>query len=54
MIILITLLVALIGLLMYTYSANPKLQEVGRILFFNGTLVTLLEVGPATVSLFHR
>jgi Na+/phosphate symporter len=35
-IILIPLLIALVGLLMYAFSANPKLVEVGRILFFCG------------------
>lgn len=34
--ILIPLLIALIGLLMYAFAANPKLSEIGRILFFCG------------------
>jgi hypothetical protein len=42
MIILLPLLIAVIGLLMYALCANPKLQEIGRILFFSGTLAFLL------------
>jgi len=42
MLILIPLLVALVGLLMYALSANPKLGEIGRIMLFAGLLATLL------------
>ena len=42
MIILLPLLVAVVGLLMYALSANPKLQEVGRLMFFAGLFVFLL------------
>ncbi len=35
------LLVMLIGLLMYALAANPKLQEIGRIMFFCGLFVLL-------------
>ncbi len=38
----LSLLVAIIGLLMYALSANPKLQEIGRIMFAFGLLVFLL------------
>jgi hypothetical protein len=44
MIIFLSLLVALAGLLMYGFSANPKLQEIGRISFFAGLLAFLLLV----------
>jgi hypothetical protein len=43
-IIYLSLLVALIGLLMYAFAANPKLSEVGRIAFFAGLLAFLLRV----------
>ncbi len=43
MIIALTLLVALVGLLMYVLCANPKLQELGRIMFFVGLLAFLLN-----------
>ena len=36
------LLVLIIGLLMYALSANPKLQEIGRIMFAFGLLAFLL------------
>lgn len=42
MIIYFNLLVALIGVLMYALSANPKVNELGRILFFVGALAFLL------------
>lgn len=45
MIILMPLLIALIGVLMYALAGNPKLQEIGRIMFFCGLLVTLFHSG---------
>jgi len=42
MVIGLTLLVALAGVLMYAFSTNPKLQEIGRIMFFSGLLAFLL------------
>jgi Na+/phosphate symporter len=48
MIITITPLVcALVGLLMYVLSANPKVGEIGRIMLFCGLLVCLLGMGAA-------
>jgi hypothetical protein len=47
----IPLLVALVGLLMYALAANPKLGEVGRLLFFVGALVTVSVVSRGTVRL---
>lgn len=41
MIILLPLLVALIGVIIYVLCANPKLSEIGRILFFCGLLAFL-------------
>ncbi len=49
MVIYISLLAALIGLLMYVLAANPKVQELGRILFFSGTLAFLLQL-PARLT----
>ena len=46
-------MVALIGVLMYALSASPKLQEIGRIMFAFGLLVTLLRIGPEFVTLFR-
>jgi hypothetical protein len=42
MIILLPLLVAIIGVLMYALCANPKLAEVGRLMFACGLLAFLL------------
>lgn len=42
MVIVLQLLVALIGVLMYALSANAKLQEIGRIMFFCGLFTFLL------------
>jgi Na+/phosphate symporter len=35
-------LVCIVGLLMYALSANGKVQEIGRIMFFAGLLAFLL------------
>jgi Na+/phosphate symporter len=54
MIILLDLLVCLTGLLMYALSANPKLVEIGKIMFAFGLLAFLL-VGPdKMMTLFAR
>lgn len=44
MIIYLSLLVALLGLLVYAFAANPKLSEIGRICFFAGLLAFLLKI----------
>lgn len=44
MVIYLSLLVALVGVLMYALSANPKLQEIGRLSFACGLLAFLLMV----------
>jgi len=43
MIIYLPLLVALIGVLMYALCTNPKLSEIGRIMFWTGLLAFLLH-----------
>lgn len=43
MIIYLPLLVAIVGVLMYALSANPKLAEIGRLMFACGLLAFLLE-----------
>lgn len=42
MLIYFPLLVAVIGVLMYVLCTNPKLVEIGRILFWTGMLAFLL------------
>lgn len=46
------LLVAILGALMYALCVNPKLAEMGRILFFVGALGCVLTAGPAMVKVF--
>ena len=42
MIIYLSLLICVVGALMYALSANPKLQEMGRLAFACGLLAFLL------------
>ena len=51
MIILVPLLIAIIGFLLYVLASNPKFSEIGRIMFFTGLLATLLKTGPAAISI---
>ena len=53
MIIYLTLLVAIVGLLMYALATNGKLQEIGRIMFFVGMFAFLLGIDKA-VALVAR
>ena len=41
----IPLIVAIVGVLMYALAANPKLADIGRIMFLCGLFVTLLLLG---------
>jgi len=50
MVIYLSLLVAVIGVLMYALSANAKLVEIGRLGFFAGLLVFLLQGVPHLVN----
>jgi hypothetical protein len=50
----VSLLVAIVGLLVYALASNPKAAEVGRLLFACGLLVFLFTVGGGTVGLPHR
>jgi Na+/phosphate symporter len=52
MTIFVSLLVALIGVLMYALSTNPKLNEIGRMMFWTGLLAFLLRFGPDSVAIF--
>jgi hypothetical protein len=54
MLIYLSLLICVIGLLMYALASNPKLVEVGRMMFWTGLLAFLLTgLGPM-VSVIHR
>jgi chromate transport protein ChrA len=50
-IILWPLVVALIGALVYVYSKNAKLQELGRIAFLVGLLWTVFDLATRVVHL---
>lgn len=50
----LSLLVALVGLLMYIMSGNPKIQELGRIMFAAGMFAFLFIAGPQVVGLLGR
>lgn len=51
LVILLPLLVALIGVLMYALCVNPKLAEVGRIMFWTGLLAFLLSYHGQVISI---
>jgi hypothetical protein len=51
MIIFVSLLVAIIGVLMYALAVNPKLQMIGLVSFGAGILAFLLRIGPDSVKL---
>lgn len=44
----IPVLVLVVGALVYGLSANPKVQEMGRLAFASGLLVTLFVVAKTT------
>ena len=48
------LLICVIGLLMYALCANPKLVEVGRIMFWTGLLAFMLGGGPVHAAQLIR
>lgn len=52
MTIFVTLLVALVGLLMFALSSNGKLVRIGEIMFFTGLLAFLLNVHEV-VTVLH-
>lgn len=49
--IVVPLLVAVAGVLLYALAANPKLAEIGRILFAVGAFWTLAIVSSAKFAL---
>ena len=53
MVIYLSLLVALIGCLAYALSANPKVQELGRLAFACGLLAFLLRVSGAAFEVIR-
>jgi len=49
----LSLIIALLGVVIYFVASNPKVSEVGRIMFWTGTLAFLLANGSATVGLLR-
>ena len=54
MVIYLPLLFALIGVLMYALCTNPKMIEIGHVLFWTGTLAFLLNAVGPVVKLLER
>ena len=54
MIIFLPLLVALVGLLIFAITTNPKAARIGEIMFFCGLLAFLLVGGQPVVSLLGK
>lgn len=54
MVVLLPLLVAVVGVLMYALATNPKVAEMGRIAFFAGLLAFLLLGGDQVITLLSR
>lgn len=54
MVIFLSLLVAIVGVLMYALSANPKLQEIGRLSYACGLLAFLLTGADKVLSVIPK
>jgi hypothetical protein len=54
MIVYLSLLVAIIGLLVYVLASNAKAVEAGRLMYFAGLLAFLLKVGEPLINLTGR
>lgn len=54
MVVFLSLLIALVGMLMYILSGNPKIQELGRIMFAAGMFAFCFVAGPQVVGLLGK
>lgn len=52
MIAVIPVLVAVVGLLLYALASSSKVQEVGRLMFFAGLFVVVLQQAERTMRVF--
>lgn len=50
----LSLIVAVVGLVLYAISNNPKVSEIGRICFWTGLLAFLLANGGSVVGILGR
>jgi Na+/phosphate symporter len=49
----LSIVVLVLGVLLYFYVVNPKAQECGRIMFFAGLLTFLLNVSKVAELVIH-
>lgn len=42
----LSLAIAIIGVLAYALSSNPRISEIGRLAYFAGLFVFLMQWGP--------
>lgn len=49
----LSLIVAVIGLVLYFIATNAKVGECGRVMFWTGLLAFLLANGGAVVGMFR-
>lgn len=54
MIVLLSLLTAVVGLVLYFIATNAKVAEVGRLAFAVGLLAFLLQVSPKVIDLLPK
>ena len=54
MIIYLSLLISLAGVLLYALAANPKLAEIGRMMFWVGLLAFLLVLPGHGITVATR
>jgi hypothetical protein len=54
MVIAVSLLVSLIGVLLYAFSSNPKIAEVGLVAYAAGLLAFLLGLPAAHIGVLAR
>ena len=47
----IPFIILIVGLLMYVLAANPKVSEIGRIMFFCGLVALCFAFSRQTVSI---
>lgn len=50
----LSLLVSIIGVLMWALSGNPKVTEIGKIMFGAGMLAFLLQLPGHTLGIVPR
>ena len=43
MVVLLPIIICVVGLIMYMIATNPKVAEVGRMMFWTGLLATMLS-----------